>query len=87
LVARVGVDQARDALDLALGNLGHVFAQLFPIAPVADLLYHARKNGTLELTKAHCHLRDVFGTLLAGLFGLLSFARVNYDNRFWQRFI
>ena len=68
LVARVGVDEARDALDLALGDFGHVVGPLLPIAPITYFLYHASKNSPLQFTELHGHLATVDG------FGFACFA-------------
>ena len=39
--------QAADAFDLAFGNLGHAGRPLLPVASVAHLLHHARKDYVL----------------------------------------
>ena len=53
LVLSVGLDKAIDSFGLPLGNLCNILRPLLPVAPVADLLYHAGKENALELLELH----------------------------------
>ena len=49
-------DKAADALDVALGDLGHVFGPLLPVAAVAHFLHHAGEEHALQLLKLDAEL-------------------------------
>jgi hypothetical protein len=61
LVLAAVADEALDALDVALGDAGHVFGPLFPVAAVAHFLHHAGEEDALQLLELDAELAaDVF---------------------------